>query len=93
VFSCCDYVEYGPGRLGRINHILVHELRRERQPFLILSEVIQTGARDDVLDLPLLELKHEGELIVGLPSIRPTRLYVVDVGSGVVLVEWDIKQL
>lgn len=64
-----------------------------RHIFVILTELRRTGNRDALLDLKVLE-DTGSPVIVGLPALEPSKLYIVSVGGvGPVLIDWDVYYL
>jgi len=63
-------------RLGHLDHIFVMELSNgNRYLFAVLMLMKVTAWKDEVFDLPYVEPVRL--VIVGLPAIRPSHLYVV----------------
>jgi|ERR1700761_8583749 hypothetical protein len=100
----------GPAtRIVRIDGIFIHELFGTKRLFTKVTEVEDTGVRDRILDLPLLRLANSAndDMIVGLPSIKSKRIYIIPVtvslggitGLGkanakdFVMVDWPVKFL
>lgn len=85
------HLEFGNGRIGRLDGIFVHEVLGIDRLFVKLTELAYTGNRDEILDLPLVELGEE--VIIGLPAITAKRLYVIDLRDTTVLVDWSVQFL
>ena len=93
VFAIGSHIAFREQQIGRIDAVFVHELNGIRRLFVKLTELHYTGARDQVLDLPLVTVGEE--LIVGLPSVAAKKLYIVDLEKKdiTVVVDWTIQFL
>jgi len=92
VFAIGSHIAFREQQIGRIDAVFVHELNGIRRLFVKLTELHYTGARDQVLDLPLVTVGEE--LIVGLPSVAAKKLYIVDLEKKdtTVVVDWSSIQ-
>jgi hypothetical protein len=96
VFSRGDFVAFGGGvRYAKVTNIFTHVLEGVNRPFLVVDEFIDTGNRDELLDMRMFE-KNETDLIIGLPSVSSEFLYMPQFGGSqeiTLLNEWHIKFL
>ncbi|KAK3897748.1 hypothetical protein C8A05DRAFT_47731 [Staphylotrichum tortipilum] len=93
-----DYVQFKRDtttiRFGRVDHIFVFDNFNDRHIFLVLTPIKRTGTRHHILDLEVMEEEEEQAVIIGVPAVCPTRLYMVPVqGVGTVWVDWDVHLL
>ena len=67
-----------------------------RRLFALVLPVRETGERDEVLDLPIVE-RCGAKVLVGLPSISARKLYIINIGDVdgecLVWVDWEIQFL
>ncbi|EAQ88802.1 hypothetical protein CHGG_05421 [Chaetomium globosum CBS 148.51] len=78
---------------GRVDHIFVLDNDKDRHIFTVLTLIKRTKTRHKLLDLEIME-ETEDAVVVGVPVIRPVRLYMVPVrGVGIIWVNWDIHAL
>lgn len=102
VFQTGDYVKL-TDCIARLGFLFVHQLRSgARRVFAKVEKVeraVEEAERDEILDLPLLRFNSQ-EVIVGLPAIKPEKLYIVQVrpsNSGGELrlmhCEWNLEFL
>ena len=104
VFTCGDVVQYHNNKMGRLDQVLVHQLLNVRRWFCFIMEVCHSSnKKDDILDVPLLQLLEDRHLI-GLPAISGKTLYMLPVSRGsenelltgddmLLWVDWEIQYL
>jgi hypothetical protein len=66
-----------------------------RRLFALVRQIRSTKERDEVLDLPIVEA-FGSDILVGLPSIKAKKLYIINVGDmeeSLVWVDWSIQFL
>lgn len=76
-----------------MDHIFILDNDKDRHIFTVLTLIKRTESRHKLLDLEIME-ETEDAVVVGVPAIRPVRLYMVPVrGVGIIWVDWDVYTL
>lgn len=92
-FFVGDCIELQNGKLARVDAVFTHTVTTTHRIFLTNTYLLSENdglSRDPVLDVPVHQVTDSRD-IVGLPSLRPTRLWMVETSDKLVLnVPFDI---
>jgi hypothetical protein len=94
IFSTGDYINIGDlEHFGRIDLIFLLDNFDDNHIFVVVRPLQRSATFDDVLSLEILRESNEGPIIVGIPAVQPTKLYMVPINDGVVWVDRDLHTL